>query len=328
MRNALLCLTGGVASLAALSGLGLVSAAHAADTPPAASTSDGWKLVFSDEFDGTTLDPTKWHAYQDCWGGNNQERECYTRRPANVAVHDGALDLTAAFEQATGPSLSEDTRTPGVEPLPATKPFTSGKVSTKGKFTMTYGRIEVRAKLPNGQGVWPAIWLLPEKDLYGPWPGSGEIDVMESVNLGVKCGSCLGGVENNIYGTLHYGSNMHHYHGMELQNQFALPKASVADWHTYRTDWNPDDVAWYVDGKLYARVKLKNWRDTLQKDVPAPAVHNAPFDRPFYLILNLSIGGEWPESHDQGGVTLADYPKHMSIDWVHIYQCDRPAGCS
>ncbi len=304
-------------------GLSWTAAAMAEQQTPA----DGWKLVFSDEFDGTAIDPAKWHAYQDCWGGGNMERECYTRRPDNVAVHDGQLDLTAHFEKATGPALSEDMPRDGVIPPPATKPFTSGKVSTKGKFTLTYGRVEVRAKSPTGQGVWPAIWLLPEKDLYGPWPGSGEIDVMEAVNLGVKCGSCIGGVENQIYGTIHYGSNMHHYQGLSQQKGFALPKGSEGDWHTYRVDWSPDEMVWYIDGKDYSHIKLHNWRDPLQKTVPAPAVGNAPFDRPFYLILNLAIGGQWPESHDQGGVQLAGFPKSLSIDWVHIYQCDRANGC-
>lgn len=311
-----------LAGLGALICGGAVPAA--ADPVP---TDDGWKLVFSDEFTGNTLDDSKWHAYQDCWGGGNQERECYTRRADNVSVHDGALDLTAKFETATGPSLSEDLRAPGVEPAPATKPFTSGKVSTKGKFTLTYGRIEVRAKSPTGQGVWPAIWLLPAQDLYGPWPGSGEIDVMEAVNLGVKCGSCVGGTENQIYGTIHYGSNMHHYQGLSQQKAFALPKDSEGDWHTYRVDWNPDEIVWYVDGKDYSHVKLHNWRDPLQKTKPAPALGNAPFDRPFYLILNLAIGGLWPESHDKGGVILSDFPKSLSVDWVHIYQCDRATPC-
>ena len=100
----------------------------AAAEPPAPAA-DGWKPVFWDEFDGSALDPAKWHVYQDCWGGNNQERECYTARAENVAVRDGHLDLVARFEKAIGPSLSEDSRTPGVEPPPATRPFTSGKVS-------------------------------------------------------------------------------------------------------------------------------------------------------------------------------------------------------
>ena len=297
----------------------------AADLVP---TEDGWKLVFSDEFTGTTLDDSKWHAYQDCWGGNNKERECYTRRADNVSVHDGVLDLTARFETATGPSLSEDTRIPGVEPPPATKPFTSGKVSTKGKFTLTYGRVEVRAKSPVGQGVWPAIWMLPEQDLYGPWPGSGEIDIMEAVNLGVKCGSCFGGIENNIYGTIHYGSNMHH---QWQQKAFKLPKGSEGDWHTYRVDWSPDSIDWFVDDQKYYGVKLANWRDTLQKGTtPVASLRKAPFDRPFHLILNLAIGGLWPESHDQGGVALQDFPKSLMVDWVHIYQCggDAPGGGS
>jgi beta-glucanase (GH16 family) len=315
----------GLIGLIAAAGCGGLSCSAAAQ--PADPASQGWKLVFSDGFDGAGLDPAKWHVYQDCWGGGNKERECYTRRADNVSVHDGTLDIAAQFERASGPSLSEDLRTPGVEPPPATKPFTSGKISTKGTFSLTYGRVEVRAKLPTGQGTWPAIWLLPNQDLYGPWPGSGEIDVMEAVNLGVKCGSCVGGVENQIYGTLHYGSNMHHYQGLSQQKAFALPKGSEGDWHTFRVDWAPDDVTWYVDDRVYSKIMLKNWRDSLQKATPAPAIHNAPFDRPFYLILNLAIGGEWPESHDQGGVLLADYPKHMAVDWVHIYQCERATGC-
>lgn len=300
----------------------------AAQTPANASASGGWSLVFADEFDGTALDPAKWHVYQDCWGGGNQERECYTRRADNVAVHDGQLHIVAHYETATGPSLSEDLRKDDSPVPPATKPFTSGKISTKGKFTLTYGRVDVRAKLPTGQGIWPAIWLLPAQDLYGPWPGSGEIDVMEAVNLGVKCGSCAGGIENQVYGTLHYGSNMHHFGGLYQQKAYLLPKGTEGDWHTFRVDWSPDAMIWYVDDKLFERVRLKNWRDTLQKERPAPAIRNAPFDRPFYLILNLAVGGQWPEGHDMGGVVLDDFPKTMAVDWVHIYQCTQPAGCN
>lgn len=317
-----------IRSIAVIAASLVAVCAPAAAQTPAPAADGGWTLVFADEFDGTALDPAKWHAYQDCWGGGNQERECYTRRTDNVAVHDGQLNLVAHYETATGPSLSEDLRKDGNPVPPATKPFTSGKISTKGKFTLTYGRVDVRAKLPTGQGMWPAIWLLPEKDLYGPWPGSGEIDVMEAVNLGVKCGSCEGGVENQIYGTIHYGSNMHHFGGLYQQKAFQLPKGTEGEWHTYRVDWNPDDIVWYVDGKLYERVKLKNWRDPLQKERPAPAVRNAPFDRPYYLILNLAVGGQWPEGHDMGGVLLDAFPKTMAIDWVHIYQCNAPAGCS
>ena len=293
---------------------------RAATTSPSASPTGGWKLVFADEFDRNDLDRTRWTAYEDCWGGGNKERQCYTARPENVSVHDGQLELTARFETASGPSLPLDLRTAGMEPPPASKPFTSGKISTLGSFSLTYGRIEVRAKAPVGQGLWPAIWLLPEKNAYGPWPGSGEIDVMEAVNLGVSCSSCFGGVENNIYGTVHYGSDMHH----QMQQKAAqLPKGSEGDWHVYRVDWTPDLISWFVDGKAYYQVRLSNWRDTLQKATPlAPAVRNAPFDRPFYIILNLAVGWLWPESHDQGGVVLRDFPKTLAVDWVRVSQCD------
>jgi len=303
--------------LGVLSCGGLVQAVAGQQPAPHA---DGWKPVFSDEFDGQALDQTKWTAYEDCWGGGNQERECYTARPENISVHDGYLDLSARFERASGPSLPLDLRTLGSPTPEATKPFTSGKISTRGKFSLTYGRVEVRAKSPVGQGMWPAIWLLPGDNVYGPWPGSGEIDVMEAVNLGVKCSSCVGGVENNIYGTVHYGSYMHQW---MQQKPFHLPKTTEGEWHTYRVDWSPESMTWYVDGEKYYKVKLSNWRDTLQKGVSvAPSVRNAPFDRPFYIILNLAVGGTWPESHDQGGVALQDFPKSLAVDWVHVYQCD------
>ena len=296
---------------------GLVQAATAQQPAPPTA---GWKLVFSDAFESKDLDRSKWTAYEDCWGGGNQERQCYTARPENISVHDGYLDLSARFETATGPSLPLDLRTAGAEPPAASKPFTSGKVSTLGAFSLTYGRIEVRARSPIGQGVWPAIWLLPEKTHYGPWPGSGEIDVMEAVNLGVSCSSCLGGRENNVYGTIHYGSNMHH---QMQQKATQLPKGSESDWHVYRVDWSPTVISWFVDGRKYYGVKLANWRDTLQKGTTvAAAINNAPFDRPFYVILNLAIGGLWPESHDQGGVALQGFPKSFAVDWVRVYECE------
>ena len=311
------------AYLAAALGIAACGTGPAVAAPVPAA--DGWKLVFADDFDGTALDAAKWTPYEDCWGGGNQERQCYSASGDNIAVHDGQLDLVARFEKASGPALALDMRTPGTKVDTATKPFTSGKISTKGKFALTYGRIEVRAKSPLGQGVWPAIWLLPETNAYGRWPGSGEIDVMETVNLGARCTGCVGGVENQIYGTIHYGSFMHHQF---QQHEAVLPKGTEGDWHTYRVDWAPDTVTWLIDGQRYAQVRLANWRDTLQRgDRIENAVRKAPFDRPFHLILNLAIGGLWPESHNEGGVVLKDYPKTFAIDWVHMYSCERDTGC-
>jgi beta-glucanase (GH16 family) len=294
--------------------------APAAGAESATPASDGWKLVFSEEFDGQQLDKSKWTVYRDCWGGGNQERQCYTGRPENISVHDGVLELNARLETATGPSLSAELRQPGVEPPPVTKPFTSGKISTKGKFSFTYGRVEVRAKLPVGQGVWPAIWLLPDQFVYGEWPGSGEIDVMEAVNIGIHCADCPGGIQNNVYGTIHYGSVLHH---QWQQKAAQLPKGTEADWHTYTIDWAPERIKWYLDGREYNEIKLSNWRDKLQKNASqiAPSVLNAPFDRPFYLLLNFAVGGQWPEGHDLGGVVLTNFPKTFAVDWVHIYRC-------
>lgn len=278
-------------------------------------------MVFDDEFNGDSLNTDKWTAYQDCWGGGNAERQCYTAMPQNVSVNNGALQLTARLQTAKGPALPADMRKPGEDVPMKAQPFTSGKISTKGHFDFTYGRIEVRAKLPGGQGVWPAIWALPDKFNYGPWPGSGEIDVMEAVNLGAKCFKCYGGIESRVYGTIHYGSVMRK---KSQQGKYALGKKNIDDWHVYRVDWSPDDITWYVDGKKYYHVNLHDWRETLgNKGDIAPSIHNAPFDRPFYLILNLAVGGQWPEGTDEGGVYLKGFPKTMSVDWVRVYQCEK-----
>lgn len=277
-----------------------------------------WLEVFSDDFTGNALDPNKWTVYQDCWGGGNQERQCYTKRPENVSVHDGYLDLSARFELVSGPALPLDQRNPNNTTQRTQKPFSSGKISTLGLAHFQYGRFEVRAKLPNGQGMWPAIWLLPEKNNYGVWPGSGEIDIEEAVNLGANCVSCLGGVENNIYGTIHYGSEAHH--NMQQKNA-QLPKDSLDGWHVYAVEWSADNIRWFLDDRLYYSVKIGKWGSHEKAGITAPEYSKAPFDQPFYIILNVATGGLWPESHDEGGVSLSGFPKSMLVDWVRVYQC-------
>ncbi|WP_443747210.1 glycoside hydrolase family 16 protein [Asticcacaulis solisilvae] len=300
------------AALALLSALCLLGA-HGAAAQTAQPSQ--WHLVFADEFDGTTLDATHWTPAQDCWGGGNQERQCYTRRPENVAVHDGMLELTARLEEVTGPALPADQRDPAKEIARATKPFSSGKIMTRGAFSFTYGRVDVRARLPQGQGVWPAIWMLPETDTYGPWPKSGELDILEAVNLGAKCSSCVGPVENDLYGTLHYDQPWE-----QSQAIARLPAAALGDWHTYSVEWSADRITWLLDDKPYGSAKLANWAHAKPSGPGLP-----PFDKPFYLILDLAVGGLWPESHDEGGVTLGGFPKSMQVDWVHVYSCDGDA---
>jgi beta-glucanase (GH16 family) len=195
----------------------------------------------------------------------------------------------------------------------ATQPYTSAKLHTKGKVSLTYGKIEVRAKLPQGQGVWPAIWMLPEDDQYGAWAASGEIDILEAVNLGVECDTCEEGGENTILGTLHFG-------GVWPENLLASTEVSrpeVLDgFHTFGVIWEPGRFQWTFDGTVYAEKRAEDWSTT------GSVSPNAPFDQNFYLILNLAIGGKLPEGRGRGGVSRSDFPKRFEIDWVRIWQCD------
>ena len=273
----------------------------------------GGRLVWSDEFDGSVIDRGKWDFDVDCWGGGNSERQCYTDRPANAAIEDGKLIITARKEAMTGPAFPLSQRgDPEKAKAEATKPFTSARLVTRGKSAWTYGRIEVRAKLPQGQGIWPAIWMLPETNHYGGWAASGEIDILEAVNLGVRCDECAGGIENRILGTLHFGGQWpdNVYKGDET----ALP-APLDGFHIFGIVWEKGKIVWTVDGKPYATRVASEWTTSGSSD---PA---APFDRPFHLILNLAVGGGLAEGRGLKGVDEKGYPKFMEIDWVRVWQC-------
>lgn len=282
----------------------------------------GWRLVWSDEFDGAAIDRAKWDFDVDCWGGGNNERQCYTDKRRNAVVEDGKLVIAARKEKATGPAFPlSQRREPGKANAQATRDFTSARLVTRGKAAWTYGRIEVRAKLPQGQGTWPAIWMLPEDNRYGTWAASGEIDILEAVNLGVRCDTCEGGIENRILGTLHFGgqwpANKH------KGDETALP-APVDGFHVFGIVWEKGKIVWTVDGKPYATRVAREWSSSGSTD---PA---APFDRPFHLILNLAVGGGLAEDRGLKGFDDRGYPKIMEIDWVRVWQCngDAVSDCS
>lgn len=294
-------------------------AALAAVLPAAAQAGDGWTMVWSDEFDGERIDGAKWGFDRDCWGGGNEERQCYTRSGRNAALEDGKLIITARRERVSGPALPAHLR-PGAGQSEAevTRDFSSARLTTRGKAAWRYGRIEVRAALPQGQGTWPAIWMLPEKEGYGPWAASGEIDILEAVNLGVPCVKCPGGRENTILGTLHFGARWPD--NRQAGSEFAFPPVLDGGFHTYAIEWYPDRITWQVDGQTYAERKAHEWSTTGSQ---APG---APFDRPFHLILNLAIGGKLAEGRGLGGVDPAGYPKRMAIDWVRVWQKEAAAA--
>lgn len=153
-----------------------------------------WQLAWSDEFDKPSIDAAKWGFEVDCWGDGNGERQCYTASKRNAEIENGKLVITALKQRTTGPALPKAVRAIASDPnAQVSCEFTSAKLTTKGKAAWRNGRIEVRAMLPQGQGSWPAIWMLPEKDRYGAWTASGEINILEAVNLGIPCATCAGG---------------------------------------------------------------------------------------------------------------------------------------
>ena len=287
-----------------------------AETPPAAAP-DSWALVWSDEFDGEALDETKWGYEIDCWGGGNEERQCYTARSENSFGRGGVLHIVARRENAVGPALPSRLE----QALPerergnlAAKPFTSARLSTKGKADWTYGRFEVRARAPAGQGAWSAIWMLPSEEKYGAWAASGEIDILEVVNQGTTCKTCEGGKENRVFGTIHYGGEWprNKYKGSD-----APLLGSDDGFHTYAVEWQEGEIKWFVDGQHYSTLTQKDWGS---KAMFSKLPKSAPFDQPFYLIINLAIGGNLAEQTNDRGVSLEGFPKTFEIDWVRVYQ--------
>ncbi|WPX08917.1 carbohydrate binding domain-containing protein [Anaerocellum danielii] len=243
-----------------------------------------WQLVWEDDFNGSSIDTTKWNFTIGAGGYGNNELQYYSDRPENARVENGKLIIEARKEDYQG------------------SPYTSAKLTTQGKFAFTYGRVEVKAKLPEGQGVWPAIWMMPEDlNIYGGWPACGEIDIME----------LLGQEPNKVYGTIHYG-NPHTYHG----GNYTLPdgKKFSDDFHIFALEWEPGEIRWYVDDVLY--YKTSDWFSRSSNEA-FDYTYPAPFDREFYLILNVAVGGNWPGYPPEN----ADYfPQRMEVDYVKVYK--------
>lgn len=303
----------------------LLLLALGADPNPPANT---WSLVWQDEFDGTSIDLSKWDLEENCWGGGNAEQQCYTRRRdqapgANAFVADGLLFIVARKERYTARATPE-----GGSRAMATLPYTSARLRTRHRQEWTFGRFEIRARLPHGQGSWPAIWMLPTDSPYGRWAGSGEIDIVEAVNLGTPSdmpGAAPGTLETRVHGTLHYGRL--HPENVHTGTWHLLPDgASPSDgFHVYALEWEQGEIRWYVDGVHYATQRANGWYSQLRKNgawVDAPA--GAPFDAAsrYHLLLNLAVGGNWAGKVNATGIDQAAFPQGLLVDYVRVYRCD------
>lgn len=241
----------------------------------------GWTLVWHDEFDTKYIDNSKWEHEVNAWGGGNNELQYYTNRPENSFIRDGKLVIRAIKETYTGPE--------------GTREYTSARLRTLHKGDWKYGRFDIKAKLPEGKGLWPAIWMLPTDWVYGEWPASGEIDIME----------CLGHEPQKVYGTIHFGGpgNLHVHTG----GAFELPEGSFSDdFHVFTLIWDTTKFEWYVDGIRY--YATQDWY-TVNGEYPAP------FDQRFHLILNVAVGGNWPGAPDE----TTTFPQEMVVDYVRVY---------
>jgi beta-glucanase (GH16 family) len=281
---------------AACASLGLMSCACAATridgrrpAPPAALASDAWILAWSDEFDGPAgarVDPARWVTETGGHGWGNNELEYYTDRAENASLSgDGHLIIRALREHFVGAD--------GVA-----REYTSARLKTQGRFEQMYGRFEARLQLPRGQGLWPAFWMLGADIGSVGWPRGGELDIMENI----------GKEPATVHGTIHGPG----YSGAEsIGGAYTLPGgAAVADaFHVFAMEWEPAVIRFYVDDTLYAT----------RTPADLKAGQAWVFDHPFFLLLNVAVGGSWPGNPDAATV----FPQTMRIDYVRVYTAAR-----
>lgn len=261
------------------------SEAYAKPSIPTVSDNE-YTLMWSDNFKGTELNRNDWNVETHDAGWVNAESQAYVDDEKNIYVEDGNLILRPIRQKNAD----------------GTETITSGRVNTQGKHDFTYGLFEVRAKVPTGKGFLPAFWMMPtDENLYGQWPRCGEIDAME----------VMGQENNKLYGTIHYG-NPH----SEKQGTYTLENGNFTDeYHTFACDWEPGKITWYVDGVKYH--EADDWYSTTEGQ--GTVAYPAPFDQPFYAILNLAVGGSWVGYPDEN--TKINSSAYI-IDYVKIFQKD------
>jgi beta-glucanase (GH16 family) len=256
-----------------------------------AAASGKWNLIWSDEFngpEGSMPDPAKWSFVVGGSGFGNNELEYYTDRAINVHQEKGNLVVAARKEAYAGKD--------GL-----IRAYTSARIQTKGHFEQRYGRMEARIRVPKGQGIWPAFWMMGNDMDSAGWPACGELDIMENV-----------GYEPSIvHGTLHGPG---YSGGDALTSAYTLPDRMhfSDDFHVFAAEWEPGEIRFYVDDKLFATRKADSMT----------ASQRWVFDHPFFLLLNVAVGGNWPGKPD----ATTKFPVTMLVDYVRVYS--RPMSAS
>ena len=278
-------LRAGLLLLMVLQPAACVAPRNVAAAPPAPPQS-GWRFettpVWHDEFEYTGLpDPARWNFEQGGHGWGNHELQHYTDSIRNARVGGGVLAITARRQQ-TGK-----------------RDYSSARLTSKDKGDFRYGRFEVRARLPEGRGTWPAIWMLPTDQVYGGWPASGEIDIMEHVGYD----------PGRIHVTMHTGAYNHRI-GTQKTATYMVGDATT-QFHRYRVDWTPATIRGYIDDvPMYEFVN----------EGTGPAAW--PFDQRFHFLLNIAVGGDWGGKE---GVDDTSFPATLQLDYVRVYRLVDPA---
>ncbi len=239
-----------------------------------ADSYSGKSLVWSDEFDESEINLNNWTYDLGAHGWGNQELQLYTSNSQNSYVHDGNLMIVAKNEGNY---------------------YTSARMKSIDLQEFQYGRIDVRALLPKGQGIWPAIWMLGANFPTAGWPACGEIDIME----------LIGSSPNYVHGTVHYGDDytQHQFTGQGTSISFGQTFSD--EFHVFSIDWNEQGITWYLDDVEFFSI-----------DQTVSGNQNYPFDNPFFFILNIAVGGEWPGYPDE----TTEFPQYMAVDYVRVFQ--------
>jgi beta-glucanase (GH16 family) len=274
-----------VKSLSMNSSLAIASVALAALTGGICLVRADWQVTWSDEFDGSTVDTTKWvfeFGNNNGWG--NGEREYYTNRTTDAYVAGGALHIVAKRESVGG------------------FPYTSARMKTQGLFSKKYGKFEFRAKLPRGLGYWPALWMMGTNITSVSWPACGEIDVMEF----------NGSWSNRVQGTIHYSDSGNNHQQQTAYRLLPTPPGDpVTNFHTYAVEWTTNSIKWLVDGSV-----VQTWTNWSSSTGPYPA----PFNQPFFILMNLAIGGSYLSNPTDAQINAGTvFPGEMQVDYVRAY---------